>query len=394
LAPTHQTHRGRPNKFKTPNVQDEIERSIEKLIDHIDRALAAGGDGQQEAGREFDVDDIAHKYSLDLIFRCFYKQEDLIDFDDPHEPWTHANERGFRLVRTNPLVIGAILFPVFRQFLDWLMYNFTIQGRGRQKVVDFVRAQAELGLEARKQLKRLMANAAKTGDTKINPNDFVLSNGVRFRRNMIDYIVDRFLDGKLEKKQYIRNSAFLLAAGEKTAQDCIVHTFYLLSVHQDVQEKLRCSIKADGIESEYLDWVLKESLRVLPPAPVGCSRVVERDMLLDDGHVVPAGTFVLTNAYVIHRLKQYWGDDADEFKPERWRDTSHHHPMQYIPFGTGPRGCPGKMFAMHEMKMLFAALLTRYKFEGQERPDAYEFHAPYWIYLLPVSTTTVTIKRI
>jgi cytochrome P450 len=220
----------------------------------------------------------------------------------------------------------------------------------------------------------------------------LLPDGRRFKRNMVDYIIDQYLDGKLSKD--LNNSCFLVGAAHRTASDCIVHTIYLLSNHPDVQEELRSSIKADGIESTYLDWVLKESLRLLPPVVVGCSRTVAHDMELDDGHVVPAGTFVLTYAYVIHRLKQYWGDDADEFRPERWRDTSHHHPYQYLAFGAGPRSCPGRMFAIHEMKMLLATLLTRYKFSGKPREDAYEFDAPFFAFIIPKSTTRVSTTRI
>jgi cytochrome P450 len=136
-------------------------------------------------------------------------------------------------------------------------------------------------------------------------------------------------------------------------------------------------------------------MRLLPPAPIGCSRTIERDIEIENGrYILPAGTFVHTNAYVIHRLKKYWGDDADEFRPNRWRDTSRHHPFQYITFGSGPRGCPGKMFAMHEMKMVFAVLLPRYKFLGRARDDAYTFSSPCWAYVLPKSATKVTIERL
>uniref|UniRef100_A0A6G1SQ35 Cytochrome P450 3A24 n=1 Tax=Aceria tosichella TaxID=561515 RepID=A0A6G1SQ35_9ACAR len=377
------------NKFMTPNVLQEIEQSITKVVDSIDKQIASNRDPDYK----FNIDDIMHKFSLDLIFRCFFKQEGQIEFDNPNDPWVKASEQAFESAKTSFLLRLAAVFPIICHLLDWLMWNFLPQGACRQKIMGFVKSQAILGLKARKQLGRMKAEAKKT-DAKIDESDFMLKDGTRFKRNMVDYIIDQFLDGKLTKSQYMNSSCFLMAAANRTASDCIGYTIYLLSINQHVQDKLRESIRADGIESEYLDWVLLESLRLRPPAPVGCSRTVERDIEIEGGHVVPAGTFVVTCSYVIHRLKQYWGYDADEFRPERWRDTSHHHPFQYLPFGAGPRGCPGRMFAMHEMKMLFTALLTRYRFEGTPRNDADKFDSPFWIFVIPRSPTRIKIHRL
>lgn len=337
----------RPNKFKTPNVVQEIEESIGKLIGLIELKLAT-----EKPGYLFDVDDLAQRYSADLVAKCFYKQDDLIRFNDRNDPWIRMINVALNQLQSSPFVRLSIIFPMFRRIIDWLVWNCTEQGNGRRIVLEFVKSQTVLGMEARKQFKELSAKAEDTG-AKLDPNDFVMKDGTRFRRNMVDHIIDQYLDGKLTKDQYLNNSCFLMAAANRTASDCIGHTIYLLSTDQRVQDKLRSSIKADGIESEYLDWVLKESLRLLPPAPIGCSRTLEHDIEIDGGrHVLPAGTFVVTNAYAIHRLKEYWGEDVEEFRPERWSDTAHHHPFQYLPFGAGPRGCPGKMFALHEMSTL------------------------------------------
>jgi hypothetical protein len=383
-----QNNRTRPNKFKTPNVVQEIEESIGKLVNLIEKRMASEGPDHL-----FHVDDLVQRYAADLVAKCFYKQDSLIEFDNPDDLWINMIEYGLNKLQTSPFVQLALTFPFMRDLVDWLIWTFTEQGFGRRTVLEFVHAQTILGMEARKQLKQLKKEAKKTG-ARVDENNFLLADGTQFKRNMVDYIIDQYLDGRLTKDQYLNNSCFLMAAANRTASDCIVHTIYLLSIHPDVQEKLRSSIKADGIESTYLDWVLKESLRLLPPAPIGCSRTIEHELETDGGHVVPAGTFVVTNAYVIHRLKQYWGDDAEEFVPERWRDTSHHHPYQYLPFGAGPRGCPGKMFAIHEMKMLFAALLTRYRFSGEPREDAYEFDTPVFIFVIPKSATRVSISRL
>uniref|UniRef100_A0A6G1SC58 Cytochrome P450 3A4 n=1 Tax=Aceria tosichella TaxID=561515 RepID=A0A6G1SC58_9ACAR len=376
------------NKFKSQNVTDEMQAAKSKLIDYIEKKLDTESDDYQ-----FDVNDFVHKYSLDLVFRCFYKQDQLINFDDPKEHWTNHVDENFQCLQQSPFVKLSIVFPIFRGLIDWLVWHFTPQGVFRKEITGFIKVQTKLALEARKQLKEIEAKARETGD-KVDINDFVLKGGIRFKRNMVDYIIDHFLDGKMTKEQYFNNSCFLMGAADKTATDALTHTIYLLSIHPDVQEKLRTSIRANGEDSEYLEWVLKESLRLLPPAPIGCSRTITRDIPIEGGYIVPAGTFVHTNAFIIHRLKKYWGDDADEFRPERWQDTSNHHPCQYIPFGAGLRGCPGKAFAMHKMKMLMSTLLTRYKFTGQPKDDAYVFNAPLWIFVIPNTHTMVKISRL
>lgn len=382
------------NKFKAPNVVREIEESIGKLVGHIERKLGSNTNMAPDKHHQFKADDFVHKYSLDLVFRCFYKQYDLIDFDDPQDLWTKTLDDGINQTQYSPFVKLSMVFPIFRRFVDWLVWNFTEHGVCRKKMIQFIKSQTKLGMEARKQLTELTKEAKKTG-AKIDSNNFLLMDGTRFKRNMIDHVIDQFLDGKISKKQYFDNSCFLMSAADKTATDSMIHTMYLLAIHQDIQTKLRNSINADGIDSEYLDWVLKESLRVLPPAPVGCSRTISRDIEIEQGkYIIPNGTCIHTNAYVIHRLKEYWGEDADEFRPERWRDTSHHHPLQYIPFGAGPRGCPGKQFAMFEMKMFLVALLKRYKFDGKSRDNVYDFHTPMFIFVIPKSATFVTISRL
>jgi cytochrome P450 len=376
------------NKIKSPNVMHEMEASTKKLVDYIEKKL-----DNEKSDYEFNVNDFVHKYSLDMVFRCFYKQDNLVDFDDPNEHWVTSTERNFADLQKSALVKLSLIFPLLKRPLDWLVWHFSPQGEFRKKMCGFVRSQTKLGLEARKQLVEIESEAKKSG-AKVDSSDFQLKNGVRFKRNMTDYILDHFLDRKMTKEQYFNNLCFLMGAADKTATDSMVHTIYNLSIHQDVQDKLRESIKTDGEESEYLDWVLKESLRLLPPAPIGCSRTITRDMEIEGGHILPAGTFVHTNAFVIHRLKEYWGEDADEFKPERWADVSKHHPCQWIPFGLGLRACPGKMFAMHKMKMFFATLLTRYKFTGKPKEDAYVFDSPLWIFVVPNSETKVHVSRL
>jgi len=114
-------------------------------------------------------------------------------------------------------------------------------------------------------------------------------------------------------------------------------------------------------EMKYLKLVIKETLRLHPPAPLLIPREsMESCKIL--GYDVPKGTTVLVNAWAIGRDPRYW-EDADEFKPERFESISvdfRGTDFEYIPFGAGRRICPGIPFAQANMELVLAALLYHF----------------------------------
>jgi cytochrome P450 len=109
-----------------------------------------------------------------------------------------------------------------------------------------------------------------------------------------------------------------------------------------------------------IDAVLSETLRYHPPVPL-LRRIAVRDHQLSDGTLVPAGTPVSINVFLLHRSKAHWGEDADEFRPERFMSDEggvRRHSHCYLPFGVGPRKCIGMQFARIEAKMILATLVT------------------------------------
>lgn len=377
------------SKFKTPNVLEEIDNSIQLLIDHIEQKLNI----QSRVVEKFEADDLMHKFSLQVIFSCFYKQYNLINFADEHCYWTRVIDDMVGSVNTNIVPKIALVFPSLNPIIDWLVRHFHPQGAWRRTILDFIRLQTKLALEARKQLRSSLDEKKKRG-AKIDRNNFKLADGTQFRRNMIDHVIDKYLDGKLTESELFNSSFLILFAADKTTADAMIHLMYQLAVHQDKQEECREAVKRDGYDADYLGWSINEALRLLPPAPAGCSRTIKRDLEIENGHILPAGSFVISSTFTIHRLREYWGDDADEFNPIRWKDTRHHHPLQFIPFGYGQRGCLGKEFALFEMRKVFSALLTRYQLETKQRDDAYVFDAVYLTTIIPNSKTFVTIRRL
>ncbi len=160
-----------------------------------------------------------------------------------------------------------------------------------------------------------------------------------------------------------------VAAGHETAQNTLSWTFYLLSQHPHVLEKLlselhsvlagRTPTVGDLPNLPYLEWVINESWRYYPPAWTMGRRAVEAFDL--DGSHFPAGTVAIFSQWVLHNLPDIWGD-PQVFRPERWDPDSAQKLPQgaYFPFGAGPRICIGMPFAQMETRLLLATMLQCY----------------------------------
>jgi cytochrome P450 len=111
----------------------------------------------------------------------------------------------------------------------------------------------------------------------------------------------------------------------------------------------------------YTDWVVKEAMRLYPPVPsVGREAVEECEI---GGYRIPKGAQVALVQWITHRDKRWYGDDAEEFRPERWdNDLAKRLPRcAYFPFVAGPRVCIGQHFAMMEAVLILASVAARFR---------------------------------
>ena len=155
----------------------------------------------------------------------------------------------------------------------------------------------------------------------------------------------------------------ILLAGRDTTAGMLGWAFYTLARRPDVWQRLRAAILSDfgtydsGEEISfsklksctYLHYFLNETLRLYPSVPVNSRRSVRATTLPSGGGpdarqpiFVPPDTNVDYSVHVMHRLKAYWGDDADDFKPERW--ATRRPGWEYLPFNGGPRICLGREY--------------------------------------------------
>lgn len=144
-------------------------------------------------------------------------------------------------------------------------------------------------------------------------------------------------------------------------------TLHSLSINEDVQDMARESIQTDSLT--YLRACLKETLRMYPTAGAN-SRYISENAVIG-GFQVPAGTLVSAFSSATSLSDQYF-TSANKYLPQRWlrenRRESEIHPFASLPFGHGPRMCPGHYLAMQEMLILIKEVLKNFKLKGENIP--------------------------
>ena len=184
-------------------------------------------------------------------------------------------------------------------------------------------------------------------------------------------------DGAFTDDEIIGNTFTLLLAGEDTTAHTMAWTIWLLASRPEIQA--RCAQEADGILGEqrfpatydsvgqlrYGEAVLRESMRLKPVAPIlGLEPLADTTVM---GTHIPAGTplLLLTRHAGLHGGGF---EHASEFDPERWLTDSEESPpthdqKAFLPFGAGPRFCPGRNLAFLESKSALAMIARNFEVE-------------------------------
>ncbi|PQM38272.1 cytokinin hydroxylase [Prunus yedoensis var. nudiflora] len=148
----------------------------------------------------------------------------------------------------------------------------------------------------------------------------------------------------------------------------------LLAMHPEWQNQLREEIR-EVVGDKQIDvhmlaslkklgWVISEVFRLYPSAP-NAQRQAREDIQVSDNVTIPNGTNMWIDIVGMHHDPALWGEDVNEFKPERFKDDIHggcKHKMGYLPFGFGGRMCIGRNLGFMEIKIVLTLILSRFSF--------------------------------
>lgn len=309
----------RQRKLMLPAFHGDRMRSYQDLIEEITEASIS----DWPVGEAFPIHRKMQEITLQVIMRAVFGIEDAKRLDE----------------------LGASL----RKLLD------TASGaRLRIPLVLYLLASRRLGLSSQPPFVRRY----------IDRVDNLLYDEIEKRRKTDDLaertdvlsslIEARDEDGNQMSDKELRDELMtLLLAGHETTATALAWTFDLLFQNPKEMAKLREEINR-GEDDNYVDAVIKESLRLRPVLPAAARRLQAPYKL--DGYTLPENTAVVPCIYLVHRREDLY-PQPDEFRPERFlnggRDT-----YGWIPFGGGIRRCLGASFALYEMRVVIKTVLN------------------------------------
>jgi len=234
-------------------------------------------------------------------------------------------------------------------------------------------------------VRRVMAGSARHHRADVAVMERIVDDIIRTRRDGVAPDVPDLLDlmlrtthphtGRRLDPVNIRQQIIgFIIAGHETTSGALSFALYYLT--RDAAALARAQAEVDGVWGEaddveptftdvpklrYVRAALDEALRLWPTAP-GYLRAARTDTVLGGRYRMNQGDWVLVLLPLLHRDPLVW-PDADRFDPDRFAPgRAQNRPAHaYKPFGTGPRACIGRQFAVHEAVLALGLVLHRYR---------------------------------
>jgi cytochrome P450 len=317
-------------------------------------------DTKNASGNGIPIYTPLHRYALANLSEVLYTSS--------FETLQHMNAP----LHTIQMKIKPIIFqPIFMNFpfLDYLPLKVR-----------------KLGRVLNRQFRSTLRTAITKGHTQhvCNEND---------NRNVACRLIGSHREGLLTDKDLDDNLVSTFLAGHENPQLVLMSLMYLLGVHTDVQDVVRKEIETlfpagapPSYEPDYSDLhdlplltsVLYESLRMFPPISQLINRRTTAPVMLGNQIAICAGVYCGYNAYSTNRDVDFWGNDAEDFKPARWGSTNEEINHLYrranskgafISFHGGRRACLGQKFAMQQLRITLTQLVRGCKWKIDESWD-------------------------
>jgi cytochrome P450 len=250
------------------------------------------------------------------------------------------------------MVLEVLLISIFGADYEQVAPRFNILSEESARNLEF--AQAFRSLE-----KIILELAARRRKENITATDIL---GVLMEAR------DQKSGRAMPDRQLANELKTLIVAGHETTASTLSWTWYLLSQHPEVEERLSSEL-SNTLASDfpnldelpkfaYTRRVIDEALRLYPAGWLLTRKALKDDQL--DDYFVPAGAEIYIPPYFIQRHPGLW-EDPDRFNPDRFGPdhSQERHPLAMFPFSTGPRNCIGEVFARVEMQIHLITIARR-----------------------------------
>nr|XP_014271850.1 cytochrome P450 4C1 [Halyomorpha halys] len=298
-------------------------------------------------GKPADIDDIIRSSTLKVILETAMGVK-LNTNDEIQNKYEKAVKR----------IPQTILSRFFKFWLHSdFVYNLTKEGRAFRNDLNLVHSfTKKIISERREQYKNQKADQFENKNRK---------------KAFLDCLLE--MDELLTEEEICEEVDTFMFEGHDTTSANLAFTLFLLANHPEEQQKVVEELVdifgendspptlSDLTKMNYLEMVIKESLRLYPSVPL-MSRSLTEDLEIGPDIIIPAGYTAVVSPYLVHRCKSHW-ENPEEFRPQRFMPGTPRHPFAFIPFSAGPRNCIGQKFAMMELKTMLSTILRQCKLE-------------------------------
>ena len=335
----------RQRQFVMQGLANKHLRQFFPIIVHVTQRLLNRWKDSAETTQVIDIQNDLMRYTVDVTTNLAFgydmntleKEKDLIQ--------EHLE-----------VVFPAIYRRILAVFPYWRYFKLP-QDRKLDKAI----------IEIRKFIDKILADSKH----KIEQNPDLLENPSNFLEALL---VAKDEDGStFDDDEIYSNVLTMLLAGEDTTANTISWMAYYLTEYPEIAMKIRKEVDqvlgdkalvddfALSKELSYIDAFALETLRFKPVAPLNGTFTLE-DITFKDV-VIPKGTTLVVASRPGTRLASHY-ESPDSFKPERWLDPEFRKKDRYnMPFGSGPRLCPGRSLALLEIKVAVAMLVKNFDLE-------------------------------
>ncbi|XP_043472611.1 cytochrome P450 4g15-like [Leptopilina heterotoma] len=230
----------------------------------------------------------------------------------------------------------------------------------------------------------------------------------RIRNTFLDLLLERtFNENELTEEDVWEEIKAIISAAIHTTPLTAAFALRIMASLPEIQSKARREIdkifddaddegrkisNEDLFKMDYLDRVIKETMRLFPGAPTIC-RTVTEDFNTGE-HILPKGSTLFIPIFHIHRIEKFWPNPL-KFDPDRFlpNEIANRPSISYLPFSSGLRNCIGNKFSSAALKMLLSMVLRNYRLECNDKTPIGRIKVEDRTLLKPLTPLKIKIKK-